>query len=208
MSKNYERLCDFDSKYKGIIAGVDEVGVGPWAGPVVAAAVILDKNKLFTLVDVDDSKKIPEKKREKLFDIIIPACISYAIEEVNNTIIDEINILQASLLAMRKAIGKLNPAPDIILVDGRNDPGIKKSNIKTIEDGDAKSMSIAAASVIAKVYRDKIMMEQDKIYPQYGFSRHKGYGTSAHMVALHKYGVCEIHRKSYKPVKRLLKVDG
>ncbi len=206
MSKNYQNLCDFDSKYQGVIAGVDEVGVGPWAGPVVAAAVILDKNRLFTLGDVDDSKKIAEKKREKLFDIIISACISYAIEEINSTVIDEINILQASLLAMRKAIGKLSPAPDIVLVDGRNNPGVKNLNIKTIEDGDAKSMSIAAASVIAKVHRDKIMREQDKIYPQYGFSRHKGYGTSAHLKALRKYGVCEIHRKSYKPVKNVMDI--
>jgi ribonuclease HII len=206
MPKNFEKLCSFDSKYQGIIAGVDEVGIGPWAGPVVAAAVILDKNKLQTLTGVDDSKKIPEKKRERLFDIIVSASISYAIEEVGNEVIDDINILQASLLAMRRAIARLIPTPDIVLVDGRNTPGLKEIKAELIKGGDAKSMSIAAASVIAKVYRDKIMMEQDKIYPQYGFASHKGYGTEAHMKALRDNGACSIHRKSYEPIKKLFDV--
>jgi len=204
MPKNFENLCNFDSEFNGIIAGVDEVGIGPWAGPVVAAAIILDKNKLQTLDEVDDSKKIPEKKREQLFDIIISASISYAIEEVNNTIIDKINILEASHMAMRKAVARLVPSPDIVLVDGRNNPGINGIRVEVIKGGDAKSMSIAAASVIAKVYRDNIMRKQDKIYPQYGFAKHKGYGTAAHIKALRDNGVCDIHRKSYKPVKELM----
>ncbi len=201
-SKNF--LYNFDKKFGNAIVGVDEAGRGPWAGPVVAAAVILDFSKVELYGDIQDSKKIKENKREKLFDLITANCIAYSISEVSHQLIDEINILQATLLAMKNAIEKIKVPFDIILVDGINIPVVNTDKIKCIKDGDAKSLSIAAASILAKVHRDRLMRYFDKIYPEYGFAKHKGYGTKDHINALNNYGLCSIHRKTYKPVKKIV----
>lgn len=202
--KNYDKLKDFDMAYNCVIAGVDEAGRGPWAGPVVAAAVILDPQKLDMLKEIDDSKKIPEKKRELLFNIVIDAAVSYAICEVSETVIDKENILQATLRAMSNAVEKLTVKPALVLVDGTKCPDLENFKSEAVVDGDAKSLSIAAASILAKVHRDRVMRNYDKMYPVYGFAKHKGYGTTAHIAALKKHGVCEIHRKSYKPVRDIM----
>jgi ribonuclease HII len=198
-----EDLHKFDSNYKGVVAGVDEAGRGPWAGPVVAAAVILDYSRFEMLAGVDDSKKLPEKKREELFDKIIQNAVSYSISEVSSVLIDESNILAATLDAMKRSIEKLSAAPQIILVDGISRPAVETGEIVTIIDGDAKSLSIAAASILAKVHRDRIMRAYDSVYPGYGFGSHKGYGTAAHAAAMKKMGVCPIHRMSFKPVRKV-----
>jgi ribonuclease HII len=202
--KNYEKLLEFDRKYNCSIAGVDEAGRGPWAGPVVAAAVVLDPAKLSTLREVDDSKKITEKKREILFDIIVDAALSYAICEVSHTVIDKENILNATLRAMSNAVEKLTVMPEIILVDGTKCPELINFKSEAVVDGDAKSLSIAAASILAKVHRDRVMRNYDKMFPEYGFAKHKGYGTAAHIAALRRCGVCEIHRRSYRPVREIM----
>jgi ribonuclease HII len=201
---NYEKLLAFDRAYGCVLAGVDEAGRGPWAGPVVAAAVVLDPQKLETLREIDDSKKIPEKKREKLFDIVVEASLAYAISEVSHTVIDKENILQATLRGMSNAVEKLTVKPALVLIDGTKCPDLPNFKSEAVVDGDAKSMSIAAASILAKVHRDRVMRNYDKMYPQYGFARHKGYGTAEHMAALKKFGVCEIHRKSYRPVREVI----
>jgi ribonuclease HII len=197
----YEQLKNFDGGYAGMVAGVDEAGRGPWAGPVVAAAVILDRDLAATLTAVNDSKKLTEKKREELFDVVINACKSYSIAEISNTVIDRTNILSATMEAMKNAVNGLKTAPDIVLVDGNSKPDGGGARIVTVVDGDAKSLSIAAASILAKVYRDRLMRNFDRMYPGYGFARHKGYGTQEHMKALSDQGICAIHRVSYKPVK-------
>lgn len=204
--KNFEKLLEFDLKYKGIIAGVDEAGRGPWAGPVVAAAVILDKTKSELLLEVDDSKKLSEKKREKLYKQIIDASICFAISEVSHNIIDKENVLSATIIAMRNCIQKLTVKPEVLLIDGNMNFKADNIKIEHIIDGDEKSLSIAAASILAKVHRDRIMRNYHKIFPQYGFVRNKGYGTKEHINALIKYGLCEIHRKSYKPVEKIIKM--
>lgn len=194
-------LYQFDLE-KGIdIVGVDEAGRGPLAGSVVAAAVKLKKYSE-ELQEINDSKKLSEKKREKLFDIIIEN-FEVGIGVANSNEIDEINILNATFLAMRRALEelkkkvKINEESTLILVDGnfkiREYSGKQEAVIK----GDAKSLSIAAASIIAKVTRDRMLVEEDKNYPEYGFAKHKGYGTKAHREALLKYGACPIHRKSF-----------
>ncbi len=188
---------------KGIklIAGTDEVGRGPLVGPVVAAAVILPEN--YYLEGLDDSKKLTEKKREKYYDIIYKDAISVGIGIVDAKTIDEINILEASRLAMKKAIESLNVKPDYILSDAMklNNQSIPYTDII---HGDALSESIAAASVIAKVTRDRMMYELDKEHPEYGFAKHKGYPTKLHLENLEKYGVLDNYRFSYKPVKKIL----
>ena len=182
-----------------LIAGVDEAGRGPLAGPVVAAAVIL---KTFRFRErVDDSKKLSANKREKAFSEIIKKSI-FGIGIVDEKTIDRINIYQATKKAMHEALSKLRTTPDYVIVDGKMKLATK-CPIKCIPQGDSKSLSIAAASIIAKVTRDRIMYEYDDIYPQYGFSRHKGYGTKAHMAALRKYGPSQIHRKTFHPVNQL-----
>lgn len=194
-------LYQFDLE-KGIdIVGVDEAGRGPLAGSVVAAAVKLKKYSE-ELQEINDSKKLSEKKREKLFDIIMEN-FEVGIGVANSNEIDEINILNATFLAMRRALEdlknkvKINEESTLILVDGnfkiREYSGKQEAVIK----GDAKSLSIAAASIIAKVTRDRMLVEEDKNYPEYGFAKHKGYGTKAHREALLKYGACPIHRKSF-----------
>ena len=188
---------------KGIelIAGTDEVGRGPLVGPVVAAAVILPKG--YNLEGLNDSKKLTEKKRDKYFDIIMEEAISVGIGIVDAKTIDEINILEASRLAMKLAIENLNVKPEHVLSDA-----MKLHNIDIpytdIIHGDALSLSIAAASVIAKVTRDRMMIELDKEYPEYGFAKHKGYPTKLHLDNIRKYGILDNYRLSYKPVMAVL----
>jgi len=188
---------------KGIklIAGTDEVGRGPLVGPVVAAAVILPEN--YFLEGIDDSKKLTEKKREKYFDIINKDAIAVGIGIVDAKTIDEINILEASRLAMKKAIESLKIKPEHILSDAMK---LDNQDIPytDIIHGDALSESIAAASIIAKVTRDRMMYDLDKKYPEYGFAKHKGYPTKLHLENLEKYGVLDNYRFSYKPVKKIL----
>ena len=176
------------------LCGTDEAGRGPLAGPVVAAACIL---KPGTVIEgLDDSKKLTERKREKLFDIIKENCITYGIALSKPTEIDEYNILNASLLAMKRAVEMLSVKPDLILVDGNRSKGFD-SPAEAIVKGDGKSQSIAAASVLAKVTRDRLCSVLDTLYPQYGFAKHKGYPTRDHMVAVYRYGPCPEHRKSF-----------
>ncbi len=188
---------------KGIklIAGTDEVGRGPLVGPVVAAAVILPEN--YFLEGIDDSKKLTEKKREKYFDIINKDAIAVGIGIVDAKTIDEINILEASRLAMKKAIESLKIKPEHILSDAMK---LDNQDIPytDIIHGDALSESIAAASIIAKVTRDRMMYDLDKEHPEYGFAKHKGYPTKLHLENLEKYGVLDNYRFSYKPVKKIL----
>ena len=180
------------------VAGVDEVGRGCLAGAVVAAAVILDLSKPLP-EGLNDSKKISAKKRERLDAEIRANAISFAIAQVEADEIDRINILQATKKAMISAVGKLNPAADFLLIDAVQ---LKELNLpqKAIIHGDAVCPSIAAASIIAKTYRDNLMAELDKIYPEYGFAKHVGYGTKAHFEALKKHGACLLHRKSFRGV--------
>lgn len=189
---------------KKYIAGIDEAGRGPLAGPVVAACVIIDQSFSLDcgeLKMVADSKKLSQKKREMLFSIIKKRVKAVEISVISNEYIDKINILQASLLAMKKAYEKTSIAADLILVDGN----IKIPNLeveqKTIINGDARVWVIAAASIIAKVSRDFIMTELDKEYPEYGLAKHKGYGTKYHLEALKEHGPCPIHRQSFAPVR-------
>ena len=176
------------------ICGVDEAGRGPLAGPVCAAAVILPDGCI--IEGVNDSKKLTEKKREQLFDVIKETAVAYSIATADEKEIDEINILQATYLAMNRAFQGLNLKPDMALVDGNRDPGLGIPT-RMIVKGDANSMSIAAASILAKVTRDRFMLEMDKKYPQYQFAKHKGYGTKLHYEMLDKYGASEIHRMTF-----------
>ncbi len=185
-----------------LIGGVDEVGRGPLVGPVVASCVILPVN--YSLPGLDDSKKLSEKKREQFYDIIMNDAISVGIGIVDAKTIDEINILEASRLAMKKAIEDMKIKPEFILSDAMK---LDNQSIpyKDIIHGDALSLSIAAGSVIAKVTRDRMMYELDKKYPEYGFAKHKGYPTKSHIENLKKYGVLENYRFTYKPVSDLIK---
>lgn len=177
-----------------VICGVDEAGRGPLAGPVYAAAVILPKG--YVVDGVNDSKKLSEKKREMLFDKITNECVCYNIGIATEQEIDEINILQATFLAMRRAVEGLDVKPDIALIDGNKKPGLEIEQWDIVK-GDAKSANIAAASIIAKVSRDRYMLEMAEKYPQYQFEKHKGYGTKLHYEMLEKYGVSPIHRKTF-----------
>ncbi len=188
------------SKGFKLIAGVDEAGRGPLAGPVCAAAVILPQGA--RIDGVNDSKKLTEKKREALFDIICNTAVAYAIEFVSPTVIDEINIRQATSLAMHNAVQNLDRKADYIIIDG-NDGIPFDTPYEYIIKGDARSQTIAAASILAKVSRDRLMRELDREYPEYGFAKHKGYGTKAHMEAIQKYGVSEVHRKTFMTDKVL-----
>jgi ribonuclease HII len=184
-----------------LIAGVDEAGRGPLAGPVVAAAVIVPKGYGFES-KVTDSKKLSASQRQKAYQEIKAKCI-YAFAVVDEKQIDILNILEASMLAMASAVNQLAKKPEWVLIDGISKPDITCS-CQTIIKGDAKSISIASASIVAKVVRDNIMQELDKLYPQYGFAIHKGYGTKAHMQAISEYGPCPIHRKTFQPIKDIL----
>lgn len=177
-----------------LICGVDEAGRGPLAGPVCAAAVILPPG--LEIPGLNDSKKLTDKKRRELYDIMIEQAVSYGIAFASEQEIDEINILQATFLAMERAIQKLSPQPELALIDGNRakDFGLP---VRTIVKGDSLSASIAAASILAKVTRDRLMEEYDAQYPQYGFAVHKGYGTKRHYEALREYGPCGIHRQTF-----------
>lgn len=184
------------------IAGVDEVGRGPLAGPVVSASVILNRNVF--IPGINDSKKLSKSQRESLYEKIQQNAVAIGISIINADIIDRINILRASLEAMCQAVDKLPAQPDFLLVDGQHCPNINLP-MKSIIGGDGLSLSIASASIIAKVTRDRIMDDLDKNYPQYNFSKNKGYPTPDHLSALEKFGPCEIHRKSFAPVAQKLR---
>ena len=191
-----DAMMEYERKYGEFqyICGVDEAGRGPLAGPVVAGAVILPKDCYIEYLN--DSKKLSEKRREALYDIITEKAIAYGVGIVSPEVIDEINILEATYLAMKEAIANLNVKPQMILADAVHIPEIGIPQIG-IDKGDAKSVSIAAASIIAKVTRDRMMCMYDELYPEYGFAKHKGYGTKAHMDALHTYGITPIHRTTF-----------
>lgn len=189
----------YDKGYT-FICGVDEAGRGPLAGPVVAAAVIFEKG--FYHEDINDSKTLSAKKRETLFELIKQHALAIGVSVVNHEVIDQINILEAARHAMEDAISKLKIKPQYALTDHMDIKGIPYTSIK---HGDQLSISIAAASIIAKVTRDKLMVDYDEVYPQYGFKDHKGYGTKKHLEALNLYGVSPIHRKTFAPVAKLLK---
>ena len=176
------------------ICGVDEAGRGPLAGPVYAAAVILPRG--LVIEGLNDSKKLTEKRREALYDVIVEQAVAYGIGSADEKEIDEINILQATFLAMRRAIAQLAVRPDLALIDGNreSDFGVPA---QTVIGGDGKSANIAAASILAKVTRDRVMLEYAREYPQYGFDVHKGYGTKRHYEALREFGPCPIHRQSF-----------
>ena len=195
LKRTYE-LQFFERKYSDyqFICGVDEVGRGPLAGPVVAGAVILPKD--CDILYINDSKKLSAAKREALYDVIMEKAVCAKTALATPETIDEINILQATYEAMRKAIHSLEPMPDILLNDAVNIPGLAMKQVPIIK-GDAKSISIGAASIIAKVTRDAMMVEYDKIYPEYDFASNKGYGSAQHIEAIKKYGPCPIHRKSF-----------
>lgn len=197
----YERGC-WEAGYE-LVAGIDEVGRGPLAGPVVAAAVILPKE--CKIEGVNDSKKLSAKKREELYDIILEKALSYGIGIVSNERIDEINILQATYEAMRDALSQLSPKADYILADAVTIPRVSTPQ-RGIIKGDAKSMSIGAASIVAKVYRDRLMETFDEVYPGYGFGANKGYGSAEHIEGIKKLGITPIHRKTF--VKNFLPQDG
>ena len=183
------------------VAGVDEVGRGPLAGPVVTAAVIIDDN--FDLTDVNDSKKLSAKRRQELFPLILKEAVSVAIGLKSPQVIDEINIYEADRLAMAEAVKNLDVKPDALLVDAMQVP-VKLPQVRLIK-GDSKSNSIAAASIVAKVFRDNLMADYAKIYPEYHFDENAGYGTQAHLQALAKYGPTPIHRKTFAPVNSFYK---
>ena len=185
-----------------IICGIDEAGRGPLCGPVCAAAVILPDN--CEIEGLNDSKKLSEKKREALFDMIKEQAVFYGIAMASAQEIDEINILQATFLAMRRAVAALAVTPDCALIDGNGKPGLPMEQ-RTIIKGDSKSVSIAAASILAKVTRDRYMKEMDKQYPQYAFAQHKGYGTKLHYEKLAEHGLCPEHRRTF--LKKILEVQ-
>ncbi len=183
----------------GVIAGVDEAGRGPWAGPVVAAAVVFPPD--FRNKKIKDSKKLDARNREKLFLEINRRALSVGVGIIDQQTIDSVNILNATYLAMKKALAVLEPAPDLIIVDGhRKIPGVKTKQLAVIA-GESKSLCVAAASIIAKVTRDRIMIDLSSQYPQYSFDKHKGYGTALHRRRLAEFGPCPLHRMSYAPVR-------
>ena len=181
-----------------LLAGVDEAGRGPLAGPVVAAAVILDPARPIT--GLDDSKKLNEKQREALFPLIQEQALAWSVIEISPAEIDRINILQATLFGMKQAIESLDPCPALALVDGNRAPDVA-CEVKTIVQGDRLEPAISAASILAKVTRDRFMRVMHERYPVYGFDRHKGYPTASHVRLLKEWGPCEIHRRSFAPVR-------
>jgi ribonuclease HII len=199
-------LFSFDSNYRqqgyATIAGIDEAGRGPWAGPVVAAAVVLPPD--CRIPGLNDSKKLSPARRERLFDEISRTALAVGVAAMSHDVIDSLNILQATYAAMRAALQQISPVPDLVLVDGCwVVPGLACRQVPVI-GGDGKSAAIAAASIIAKVTRDRTMMQLAATYPEYQFDKHKGYGTPEHQAALRTYGPCPIHRKSFAPVRACL----
>lgn len=199
-----EEMCRYEKEHEdcALICGIDEAGRGPLAGPVVAGAVILPKNS--RILYLNDSKKLSEKRREELFVRIQKEALAWSVGIAEPERIDEINILQDTYEAMRKAIQGLPQKPDLLLNDAVTIPDVEIAQIPIVK-GDAKSLSIAAASILAKVTRDHMMMEYDKIYPEYGFGKHKGYGTAAHMEAIRRFGPCPIHRRTF--IKKIVGED-
>ena len=200
--KEFERLTNLkliekDLYKKGFknICGIDEAGRGPLAGPVVIAGVIMPEDSM--IEGINDSKKVSEKKREALYDVIKQEAISYSVAIIGQDVIDEINILNATKKGLTMSLEQLTQKPDIILVDALSKINTLGIPYESIIKGDAKCYSIASASIIAKVTRDRIMREWDKVFPQYGFATHKGYGTSAHIKAIKEYGPCPIHRETF-----------
>lgn len=208
--KEWERLTKLkeiekDLYQKGFqnICGIDEAGRGPLAGPVVVAGVIMPQDS--KIEGVNDSKKVSEKKREKLYDLILEEAISYSVSIIGQDVIDEINILNATKQGVTNVVEELELKPDLILVDALTHINTKGIPYDSIIKGDAKCYQIAAASIIAKVTRDRIMRQWDEIYPQYGFAQHKGYGTAKHIQAIKEFGLCPIHRRSF--TKNFVKVN-
>lgn len=188
------RVYEHEYEAQGLVCGIDEAGRGPLAGPVVAAAVILPRD--IDIYYLNDSKKVTERRREILYDEICEKAIGYGVGIVGPDVIDDINILQATYQAMRLAIAELAETPAVLLNDAVSIPGVSIPQVPIIK-GDAKSVSIAAASILAKVTRDRMMRQYDEIYPEYGFAGHKGYGTAAHIAAIREYGPCPIHRTTF-----------
>lgn len=201
---------EIENMIKKVVAGVDEAGRGPWAGPVVAGAVIIHDRHLHPdlLNGLDDSKKLSASKREKLYNLLFEeeklGKVSIGIGEASAQEIDEINILQATFLAMKRAVEKLKVQPEFAIIDGNQKPKNFPCDVKTVVKGDAKSMSISAASIVAKVYRDHKMAELAKAYPYYGFEKNAGYGTKLHIQGISEHGVTPEHRKSYRPIREAL----
>ena len=200
--KELERLTkikkiekDLYNKGFNNICGIDEAGRGPLAGPVVVAGVIMPKDSM--IEGINDSKKISEKKREKLYDLIIEEAISYSVAIIGQDVIDDINILNATKEGVTKVVDGLDVKPDLIIIDALNHINTRGIPYEPIIKGDAKCYNIAAASILAKVTRDRIMREWDEVYPQYGFVQHKGYGTAKHIQAIKEYGLTPIHRRSF-----------
>ncbi len=199
-----DRFCferQFQSQGYLRVAGVDEAGRGPLAGPVVAACVLLPdfSSDFFSL---DDSKKLTESKREQLYTFLNERALAIGVGVVDAQTIDRINILQATFLAMQKAVENITPKPDFILIDGNRRPTWATA-AETIVKGDSRSISIAAASIIAKVTRDRMMEEYAQLFPQWGFLKHKGYGTADHIAAIHEHGVSPIHRRTFAPISQM-----
>jgi ribonuclease HII len=206
-----ELVCDplfFEGRARAsgftCIAGLDEAGRGPLAGPVVAAAVVLPDNLL--IHGLTDSKKVPEPERERLFDIIRKQAVCYGIGVVDERTIDAVNIYQATIIAMERALQTLIPRPDYLLLDAITLPRVPLPQ-KSLIKGDCRSHSISAASILAKVTRDRLMLELHKKFPQYNFQKHKGYGTKEHLALIHQHGPCEAHRKTFHPVAQMLRGD-
>jgi ribonuclease HII len=187
-----------------LIAGVDEAGRGPCAGPLVVAAVVLSDPLSSTLSEVRDSKELTESKREELFDLVIDNSISYEIIEISAAEIDQYGLHKCNIEGMRRAVNGLAQKPEYVLTDGYAIPGLTVPNL-SVWKGDQVAISISAASILAKVYRDRIMIEMDKKYPEYGFASHKGYITSLHTESIKRYGVLPIHRKSFSNISALIK---
>jgi len=196
----FERLSR-DAGYTRI-AGLDEAGRGPLAGPVVAAAVVLPEG--LRIPGLTDSKQVPEQRRERLFDLIRAQAVCYGIGIADEQTIDAVNILQATILAMERALQALNPQPDFLLLDALSLPRVSLPQ-KPLIKGDCRSHSIAAASILAKVTRDRMMLELHEKYPCYNFKKHKGYGTKEHLLLLRKHGPCEAHRKTFAPIAQMLR---
>jgi len=199
---DYDALAEIVNNSDSPLAGVDEAGRGPLAGPVVAAAVVLDSGN--PVSGVDDSKKLSEQKREELSAVIKSSAISWSLGSASVEEIDEINILNATMLAMQRAVTGLQVEPAVVLIDGNKTPDLDCTSYALIK-GDQWQESISAASILAKVERDRQMLELDQEYPQYGFARHKGYPTKMHIATLETEGICPAHRKSFGPVKKLVR---
>ena len=199
-----EAMKSYENKYRdaAFICGIDEVGRGPLAGPVVAGAVILPKDS--QILYLNDSKKLTEKRREELYEVIMREAVAVGIGIVSPARIDEINILQATYEAMREAVKGLSVKPEVLLNDAVTIPGLEGVQVPIIK-GDAKSLSIAAASILAKVTRDHMMAEYEELFPGYGFAKHKGYGTAVHIAAIRELGPCPIHRRSF--IRNIVQAD-